>query len=62
MGLNFKIILSFSVTVDFKICYLMFFNLFQWVGYCYIFLALILHYVKDGDGKYKREKISDVSV
>lgn len=45
----FKIISIFPVQ-DFKTAYLFLYNLFQFVGYIYIFVIFFIHYIKEGPG------------
>ena len=46
-----KIEFFFAAFSDLKSFYLFIYNMFMWVGYSYVFIAMIVRYIRDGEGK-----------
>ena len=52
------IVCLFSAVSDLKSIWLFVYNLFQWVGFSYVFIALCLRYMNKGEGKTNKHLVS----
>ncbi len=42
----------FAAFADLRSFYLFVYNMFMWVGYSYVFIAIFVRYFRDGEGMY----------
>ena len=43
---------SLAAFADLRSFYLFIYNMFMWIGYSYVFIAIIVRYIRDGEGNH----------